>query len=278
MRNPTPSHRKPIAASSAARGRAAVGTIRRSADRSRRRPVGGAGNDTISAGSGTDVIQFGGATEGFDAVDGQADADRIEATAVNTLIGLTSVVGVETITGGTFGGVRVVGSANADNLNLNTVVLTNIVNVDGGAGNDTLSLPDSNNTVLGGDGADSILGRGGNDNIDGGNQNDTMNGGPGNDTINVGSGNDTVVFDPTFGNEVILSFDGNGGAGAQDFFNISALGVTAANFNTRVTIAATASPAAGSTLITNGAGAVTGTITTSAIAPVNITAADFILA
>jgi Ca2+-binding RTX toxin-like protein len=242
--------------------------------------VGGLGNDTINAGSGTDVIQYTGTNEGADTVDGQADVDRIEATANGTLIGLTSVVGVEQITGGTFTGVRVVGSANADTLNLNTVTLTNIVNVDGGAGNDTLSLPDSNNVVLGGDGADSILGRGGDDNIDGGLANDTMNGGPGNDTVSVSAGNDTVVFDPTFGNDVILGFDGNGGLNQQDFFNISALGVTAANFNARVTIAATATPAAGSTLITirNGAGAVTGTITTSGISPVNITAADFILA
>jgi hypothetical protein len=93
--------------------------------------------------------------------------------------------------------------------------------------------------------------------------------------MNGGAGNDTFIFIGTFGNDDITGFDANP-AGGQDLLNISALGVTAANFNTRVTIAAAGG---GRTLVTirNAANVIVGTIRLNG-GPANYNATDFILA
>lgn len=65
--------------------------------------------------------------------------------------------------------------------------------------------------------------------IRGGADNDSLRGGAGNDTLTGGLGNDTFVFGAGFGNDRITDFDPNP-VGGQYLLNITALGVTAANF------------------------------------------------
>ncbi|MFP1631704.1 M10 family metallopeptidase C-terminal domain-containing protein [Zhengella sp. ZM62] len=65
--------------------------------------------------------------------------------------------------------------------------------VDGGAGNDTITLySDGDTTTLGGDGNDTITGNRGNDTIYGGDGADTINGGAGDDWIDGGAGDDII--------------------------------------------------------------------------------------
>lgn len=134
-------------------------------------------------------------------------------------------------------------------------------NLNGGAGTDQL---------LGGNGNDQLFGDGGNDILDGGVSNDRVTGGASNDTMTGGTGNDIFVFGPNFGNDRITDFDANP-AGGQDLLNIAALGITAATFAARVSIA----DAGADTLVTvNGADG--GTITLVGVTNhTTVTVADF---
>ena len=142
----------------------------------------------------------------------------------------------------------------------------------GGAGNDTLN---------GNDGNDLIDGGLGNDTLNGGDDNDTIIGGAGNDTIDVGGGFNTIVYNAAgFGDDVINSFDATGGAPTnQDRIDLSGLGITAANFATRVlesTVGGT-----GNTLLTiRDASLLTtiGTIRVNGVTNANMDASDFTLA
>ena len=82
------------------------------------------------------------------------------------------------------------------------------------------------NLLVGGSADDRLLGKGGND---------TLMGGAGNDFLSGGSGNDRFVFAPGVGVDTIDDFDANPSSG-QDRLDISALGVTAADFASRVEI------------------------------------------
>ncbi|MFI8748325.1 calcium-binding protein, partial [Pseudomonas sp. NPDC077186] len=106
--------------------------------------------------------------------------------------------------------------------------------------------------------------------IQGGAGNDVLTGGGGNDTLMGGLGNDIFVFGPSFGNDRIMDFDANL-AGGQDLLNIAALGITAATFAARVSIA----DAGADTLVTvNGADG--GSIRLVGVADhTTVTSADF---
>jgi len=69
--------------------------------------------------------------------------------------------------------------------------------IDGGAGNDTITGGDGNDTLIGGNGNDTIAGGRGDDQIDLGSGNDTAvwNPGDGNDVVEGGSGSNTLQFD-----------------------------------------------------------------------------------
>ena len=96
-----------------------------------------------------------------------------------------------------------------------------------GAGVDTLSGAGGNDTLNGG---------AGNDNLSGGAGADRLVGGAGNDAMNGGTENDVFVFGAGFGNDTITGFDANPALGGQDLLDISALGITAANFAPSVVI------------------------------------------
>lgn len=74
-------------------------------------------------------------------------------------------------------------------------VFTGTINVNGGNGNDTITIDagvTANASITGGAGNDTISGGSGNDTINGGNDNDSISGGAGADSINGAAGNDTL--------------------------------------------------------------------------------------
>ena len=136
--------------------------------------------------------------------------------------------------------------------------------------------------------ADLIDGGTGDDMLNGGTGDnaDTIIGGAGNDTINLDNGNDgndIIRFTASgFGNDVINGFDANA-AGGQDMIDLSALGITADNFASRVTLAPGDGPDVGDTIVTvrNADGTTAGTIRIDGVAAgagSQLSQADFILA
>lgn len=146
---------------------------------------GGAGNDVIATGDGDDTITVCGATDGFDAVDGGAGEDRIIALANGTIVGLSSVAGIEAISANGFSNVRISGSDAADTLDFSNTVLSFITKISGGAGDDV---------IVGSAGNDVIAGDAGNDTLQGGAGDDTflMNSTSRSDTMAGGDGYDTI--------------------------------------------------------------------------------------
>ena len=96
----------------------------------------------------------------------------------------------------------------------------------------------------------------------------------------MGGGFNTIVYNSTnFGNDIINSFDFDGGTAAnQDQIDLSALGITAANFDTRV-VEATIGGAANTLLTIRDAALNTiGTIRINSVTNGQIDASDFTLA
>ncbi len=127
-----------------------------------------------------------------------------------------------------------------------TVGNTSVIQVFGQAGNDTISLDESNGALpganlFGGDGNDKLTGgsgndllfgqagndtlngAGGNDLLFGGDGNDVLDGGTGNDQLFGEAGNDTMIWNPGGGSDLFEGGDGNdtalvnGGNGAETF-------------------------------------------------------------
>jgi Ca2+-binding RTX toxin-like protein len=169
--------------------------------------TGGAGNDILIGLGGNDILH---GLAGNDVLDGGAGE--------NTLLG---GAGMDTLSGGS-GNDQIDGGTEADTLN-------------GDAGNDNMNGGDGDDVVNGGAGGDSLAGGFGNDTLVGDIGVDFMNGGAGNDTLNSGDGADILIFQPSFGMDTVQDFDANP-AGGQDRMDISALGITAGDFATRVII------------------------------------------
>lgn len=231
---------------------------------------GGAGNDTLSGGAGNGDVVNGGAGndliiynfgDGTDnSYDGGADTDtlRINGTAAaNTLTVVwngtrlasfngTNLINIEAVSADLLGGndrLSYAGTAAANGVVVDLGAgtgsgfsqLTGIENVTGGAGNDSITGNDGANDLDGGAGADTLNGGDGNDNLSGGAGADILIGGLGDDVMNGNAGNDTFVFSGAFGNDRITGFDENP-VGGQGQLDVSALGVTAANFAATVAI------------------------------------------
>ncbi|WP_051960519.1 peroxidase family protein [Devosia riboflavina] len=176
-------------------------------------------------------------------------------------------------------------TGNADGINGTGNALDNVLT--GNGGTNQLFGGAGNDTINGGDDADFIDGGSGNDILHGGAGNDTdiLIGGEGNDTIYLNTnsgitndGNDIIRYTAAnFGDDTIHGFDANANGG-QDQIDLSALGVTAANFNSRVFESASGAD----TILTireNGpASTILGTIRIAGVSNANIDATDFILA
>lgn len=202
------------------------------------------GNDTLNGGLGNDSLTGG---IGADTLNGGAGADNMIGGADNDIYVVDDAgdVVTEVAAGGTDrvdSSITYVLGAEVENLNLTG---GDAINGTGNALANTINGNDDNNQLFGGAGNDTINGNDGNDLIDGGLGNDTISGGDdndtiignaGDDTIDVGGGFNTIVYNtPNFGNDTINSFDAAGGAPTnQDRIDLSALGITSANFATRV--------------------------------------------
>lgn len=154
---------------------------------------GGAGNDVIAAGDGNDTIAFCGARDGFDAVDGGAGDDRIVALADGTIVGLTSIAGIETISASGFSTVTISGSDAADTLDFSNTVLDGIVRISGGAGDDVILGSAGNDVIAGDAGNDTLEGGAGDDTFLMNSRSDRMDGGDGYDTIKA-TQNSSILY------------------------------------------------------------------------------------
>jgi Ca2+-binding RTX toxin-like protein len=155
---------------------------------------GGPGNDTLDGLGGADVLIGG---------EGQHDtvsyADRQESVAVSLD--------------------RAANDGGAADLNpdsgLGDSVGTDVENIIGGSGSDTLAGSDAANVIEGGPGDDIIQGGGGDDPLlDGGDGNDFIQGQAGNDNLQGDAGND--VLDGGTGQD---TFSGGSGKDAVDYSN-----------------------------------------------------------
>jgi Ca2+-binding RTX toxin-like protein len=203
---------------------------------------GDCGNDTLSGGDDDDDILLGAEFTALDRVDGGAGNDTLSLDgnyAAGIVFGTATLVNVETIdltAGNSYkftlndanntGGLLIHGSnlAKGETLFVNGAAeISNAFDLEGGAGNDTLTGGAKNDTLSGSAGNDVLAGNDGSDAIDGGAGNDNLSGGNGSDAVTAGSGTDTVSGGA--GNDDLI-FDGNltsgdrvdGGIGADTLF------------------------------------------------------------
>ena len=149
--------------------------------------------------------------------------------AASTVIGLTSIAGIETITANGFTGVYISGSANNDFLNFAAVTLTSIGRIDGGAGNDSITGSIGNDTILGGAGDDTLAGGAGNDIFQftgaaGGF--DAIDGGAGTNTIQATAASTVIGLRSVTGIQTITGMTGSYISGSDGNDTLSFLGVT----------------------------------------------------
>ena len=93
-----------------------------------------------------------------------------------------------------------------------TVTNTDLIRVNGGDGNDVITLDETNGPlpaaqIYGGDGNDTLTGGSGNDKLSGQDGNDSLFGGGGDDTLSGGAGNDFIAGGA--GNDTLFGGDGN---------------------------------------------------------------------
>jgi hypothetical protein len=156
---------------------------------------GGSGNDTISGGVGNDTMLGGTGADTFAGgagTDTTSYADHTESVVVD-----------------------INGTANDGATSENDTVQTDVENLTGGSGDDSLTGSSVINVLSGGDGSDTIDGGAGNDTVTGGTGDDTIAGGLGNDTVTGGTGDDTIAGG--LGNDTVTGGIGDdtldGGAG-----------------------------------------------------------------
>jgi Ca2+-binding RTX toxin-like protein len=124
---------------------------------------GGAGDDVLTGGDGNDTFTYSGRTNGFDAVGGGTGLDSMIAQADGTVIGISSLTGIETISADGHSGVKLIGSALADVIDLSATTLIGITGIDGGGGRDTIIGSTGADTIIGGGAGDLLTGGGGAD-------------------------------------------------------------------------------------------------------------------
>jgi Ca2+-binding RTX toxin-like protein len=264
--------------------------------------IGGIGDDILLGGDDADVLTGG---DGNDTLDGGDEADIMAGGLGNDIYIVDDVgdqvteaanAGIDTVQSSityTLGAANTVENLTLTgngNINGTGNALSNVITgtsgnntLTGNAGNDTLAGAAGNDILNGGTGNDWISGGTGNDTLDGGADDDIMVGGTGNDTFNLaGGGNDIIVYNTTgsttgTGLEIINNFDADA-AGGQDRIDLSAFGITAANFAARVTESTIGG--AGNTLlsITDVNGQSVASIRINGVSNAQLDASDFILA
>ncbi len=183
---------------------------------------GGSGNDSLTSGAGDDTFLVA-AGYGFDAVDGGFGHDLIRALAANTIIGVSTLVGIEGISSSGFAGVKLVGSTAANLIDLSATTLSGITLIDGGSGSDT---------ILGSMAEDTIQGGAGNDLLSGGDGNDIFlvsGTAAGYDLVNGGLGSDMVFATADNTNIGVTTLTGVEEISAGGFAGVKLVGSGAAN-------------------------------------------------
>ncbi|MFB9978584.1 beta strand repeat-containing protein [Mesorhizobium kowhaii] len=133
--------------------------------------TGSAANDVIIANSGTDTLNGGDGNDVFSIgsggsnhiINGGNGSDTIVATS--TTLSIASFSGIEAIDGSGVAGLSIVGTGVADTFDFSATTLTNVVLINGGAGNDTITGSASDDVISGGAGADILNGGAGNDTV-----------------------------------------------------------------------------------------------------------------
>jgi Ca2+-binding RTX toxin-like protein len=102
-------------------------------------------------------------------------------------------------------------------------------NLFGGSGNDTLTGGSGNDRLYGDAGNDILMGRGGNDQLFGGLGNDTLTGGTGTDQVFGGAGDDVMIWNPGDGSDLNEGGAGNdtvqvNGGNVAEVFSVTANG------------------------------------------------------
>ncbi|HEY0639036.1 MAG TPA: calcium-binding protein [Pseudonocardiaceae bacterium] len=136
---------------------------------------GGDGNDTLTGGSGQDFLVGG---YGADVTSGGAGLDTVSYEDHGGSV-RASIDGV---------------SGDDGEAGEHDTIATDVENLWGGSGWDTLTGSDARNFLYGLGGYDSLRGAGGNDHLDGGEGNDTLDGGPGADSMFGHNGTDTADY------------------------------------------------------------------------------------
>ena len=182
----------------------------------------GSGNDTLDGGAGVDTASFERLTAAVTVSLNSAGTGTVTiagASGTDSLVSIENLTGgsgndsftvatLPSLVGGTIKSGVIDGGAGTDTVIYNvstalyanltngsvgtsagtaiTGILSNVENLTGGTGNDTIIGDNNNNYLTGGNGADSLSGGGGND---------TLYGGAGSDTLDGGTGtNNTVVY------------------------------------------------------------------------------------
>ncbi|GGN74142.1 hypothetical protein GCM10010112_43960 [Actinoplanes lobatus] len=173
------------------------------------RSNGGAGNDTLLEGPGkdrlygsadTDTLLASGRTEADYFSGGAGDNDTIDYSRTTKAVTADAdgVKGDDGIKGG------------------NDTIATDVENLKGGSGNDTLIGTAGKNWLMGNGGNDRIYGRGGDDWLRGGTGNDLLNGGAGNDQLR-GDGEVGYATEKPYSDVLI----GGPGVDEADYYNYS---------------------------------------------------------
>jgi Ca2+-binding RTX toxin-like protein len=182
---------------------------------------GFAGNDTLSGGADSDTVNLTGSAVA-DVADANWNGSVITGLLNNALLDIETI-NMDLGAGGSGG----------DWLRYNTSFG---VTVDLSAGTATgfASVTGVEN-LIGGTGGDTLVGDGGANKINGNAGDDFITGGAGGDNLTGGLGGDTFVYAAGAGADTVVDFDA-WDVGGQDFIDVTAFGIDAGNFASRVTI------------------------------------------
>lgn len=173
------------------------------------------GNDTLNGGAGADTL-YGG--DGNDTLDGGADGDTIYGeSGDDTLIGGS---GTDVLDGGANTAVGDTVSYAAASGTLNVNLSTGVVSADGFGGTDTVTNIEN---IIGGTGANTMRGTAGNNVMTGGSSTDNFFGSLGNDTYTGNAGTNTLSYAELSSGNIDVRWDGTANtvvksAGGTDSF------------------------------------------------------------
>ena len=156
---------------------------------------GGQGTDTLDGGVGNDTFYMEGraSDDANDVLNGGEGTDTVKALNDGdmTFSNFTADNSIEIVDGGSTES-RILGDNNDNILDFSNTTLTNIGEIDGERGDDTITGSAGDDSIDGGDNDDILFGGAGSDNLYGGAHDDTLYGGDGADTLRGGHGTDTL--------------------------------------------------------------------------------------